>query len=285
MSFAYMRVYTGDYLKSTAQLSIVEHGAYWQLLMYCWDHDGELPTDEKTLARICHATTAGQIQAINRVLFQYFLKENGKFICKRVKKELAKSETVSQTRSAAALKRHHSAPVSRDAYAVQTDMHMQDTPYPYPESVTTTSKEKATSKPFAPTDEKLSLGADGKWHGVSEERLAVWHAAFPAVDLQAEMAKAAAWVLSNPQHKKSNYARFLNTWFAKAQDRACQPPRYPTQPSAAERRDADHHRRLQVLRVLPPDQPVAPAMHFANPFDDAFTLEDDHARLIDGSKH
>lgn len=53
----------------------------------------------------------------------------------------------------------------------------------------------------------------------------VWKAAYPAVNLEAEMAKAAAWILANPKNKKSNYARFLNSWFSKAQDSA---PRVPS---------------------------------------------------------
>lgn len=283
MSFAYMRLYTGDFRKTTARLSIVARGIYVEFLMECWDSQGGLPTDEKELKRICGARTKGEVREMWHVLRSYFVEETAQFICQRMQKEIDHAQHVSAARMASGAKGGlaKSVPGLAIAPAIGKQLHTSSASA----SVTSTSKTKTDSKPFAPTDEKLSLGADGKWHGVSEERLAVWHAAFPAVDLQAEMAKAAAWVLSNPQHKKSNYARFLNTWFAKAQDRACQPPRYPTQPSAAERRDADHHRRLQVLRVLPPDQPVAPAMHFANPFDDAFTLEDDHARLIDGSKH
>lgn len=47
-----------------------------------------------------------------------------------------------------------------------------------------------------------------------------WEAAFPAVSLDAEMAKAAAWLIANPKNAKSNYARFLTNWLTKAQDKA-----------------------------------------------------------------
>lgn len=54
--------------------------------------------------------------------------------------------------------------------------------------------------------------------------LATWESAYPAINVKAEVTKAAAWLISNPKNKKSNYARFLNAWLSKAQDTA---PRVP----------------------------------------------------------
>lgn len=47
-----------------------------------------------------------------------------------------------------------------------------------------------------------------------------WRQAYPAVNLDVELSKASAWLLANPKNAKSNYARFLTNWLAKAQDRA-----------------------------------------------------------------
>lgn len=47
-----------------------------------------------------------------------------------------------------------------------------------------------------------------------------WMKAYPAVQIDTELAKAAVWVVANPKNKKSNYARFLANWFTKAQDKA-----------------------------------------------------------------
>jgi hypothetical protein len=57
--------------------------------------------------------------------------------------------------------------------------------------------------------------------------LATWESAYPAINVQAEVTKAAAWLISNPKNKKSNYARFLNNWLSSAQDKA---PRIPVNP-------------------------------------------------------
>lgn len=44
--------------------------------------------------------------------------------------------------------------------------------------------------------------------------------AYPAVDIPAEIARAAAWLVENPANAKSNGARFLGNWLRRAQERA-----------------------------------------------------------------
>jgi hypothetical protein len=80
-------------------------------------------------------------------------------------------------------------------------------------------EEKKDLKPIAPI-EKISLDAGGKWQGIPENLATTWNEACPAVDVKAELAKAAAWIIANPKNKKSNYARFLTSWLTRAQDGA-----------------------------------------------------------------
>lgn len=62
---------------------------------------------------------------------------------------------------------------------------------------------------------------NGKWVGVTPEQLEAWKAAYGAVDIEAELKKAAAWIVSNPHlAPKSQLGRFLNTWFSRTQDRS-----------------------------------------------------------------
>ena len=53
---------------------------------------------------------------------------------------------------------------------------------------------------------------------VSENQIEVWKKAFPAVNFDIEMAKAVSWLIANPTKTKSNYTRFLNSWFTRCQD-------------------------------------------------------------------
>jgi hypothetical protein len=69
---------------------------------------------------------------------------------------------------------------------------------------------------------KAKLGFEnGRWTGVTEDQMSAWKAAYGMVDIDAELKRAAAWIASNPHlAPKTQLGRFLNTWFAKGQDRA-----------------------------------------------------------------
>lgn len=61
----------------------------------------------------------------------------------------------------------------------------------------------------------------GKWTGMTSEQLEVWKAAYPAVNVDEQIRLAAAWIVSNPNDApKSNFARFLNAWLERHQNRA-----------------------------------------------------------------
>lgn len=55
---------------------------------------------------------------------------------------------------------------------------------------------------------------------ISEDDRAGWKKAYPACDLDIEIAKALEWVKSNPaKGRKSNWRKFLTSWFSRSQDR------------------------------------------------------------------
>jgi urease accessory protein UreF len=62
---------------------------------------------------------------------------------------------------------------------------------------------------------------NGKWVGVTEQQLEAWREAFPAADIEAELRKMAAWIVSNPASApKSQLGRFVNAWLTKCQNQA-----------------------------------------------------------------
>lgn len=67
---------------------------------------------------------------------------------------------------------------------------------------------------------KVKLGfTNGKWTGITEEQIAAWKEAYGLCDVEAELKKASAWIVSNPsQAPKSNYSRFLNAWLSRQQN-------------------------------------------------------------------
>lgn len=70
---------------------------------------------------------------------------------------------------------------------------------------------------------KLKIEFDfvsGKFQNITDQNLQQWGEAFPALKIDEQIAKAAAWQLANPKNRKSNYAKFLVNWFTRAQDKA-----------------------------------------------------------------
>lgn len=91
-----------------------------------------------------------------------------------------------------------------------------------------------TTTSIAPSD--ISLDADRGWVGISETDRKTWASAYPAVAIDAELAKARAWAVANPKNRKSNWRRFLSAWLSRAQDKA--PPMRAEQAAAGSTRVA-----------------------------------------------
>ena len=62
---------------------------------------------------------------------------------------------------------------------------------------------------------------NGRWKGITKEQMEAWKEAYGAVDIDGELKKAAAWIVSNPHlAPQKQVGRFLNSWFARQQDRS-----------------------------------------------------------------
>lgn len=68
--------------------------------------------------------------------------------------------------------------------------------------------------------QQVRWDAKGGWQGISPEDLAEWRSAFPACDLQAELAAAGVWLRAHPDRaKRTNWRKFLSSWLRNAQDK------------------------------------------------------------------
>jgi predicted phage replisome organizer len=59
----------------------------------------------------------------------------------------------------------------------------------------------------------------GLFSGIPDQQVERWSDAYPALEVETELAKAAAWLQANPRKKKKNYQRFLVNWLGRAQER------------------------------------------------------------------
>lgn len=71
-----------------------------------------------------------------------------------------------------------------------------------------------------PAAARISFDPDAKcFTGIDDARMALWAAAYPAVDIPRQLAVMAAWLIENPTQRKSNYGRFITNWLTRQQDR------------------------------------------------------------------
>ena len=101
MSFAYLPLYTGDYLRDTRALTPLEHGVFLMLLMYCWDTRGPLPTDEQDCAGLANCRSNTEIDALRKILRKFFIHMEDGWYNKRMQREIEKSVNISNARSEA----------------------------------------------------------------------------------------------------------------------------------------------------------------------------------------
>jgi hypothetical protein len=92
---------------------------------------------------------------------------------------------------------------------------------------------------------------------VSQDLLALWASAYPAVDVALELTQAHAWAVANPEKRKKNWRRFLTNWMAREQERggSRRGRQAPATEETLEERAARHARDLRAMRAagrLPP---------------------------------
>ncbi len=70
--------------------------------------------------------------------------------------------------------------------------------------------------------EKLVFDYDGdsRIHGITPEQIGRWREQFPALDVEAELKAASAWLDGNRKNRKTDLRRFLTNWLIRTQDRA-----------------------------------------------------------------
>lgn len=88
----YYRRYVGDYLRDTARLSLLDHGAYNLLLDYYYADERPLPSDRNELYLMVRAMTPADRKSVDKILGLYFTLDDDGFHQKRVDHEIEVSK-------------------------------------------------------------------------------------------------------------------------------------------------------------------------------------------------
>lgn len=121
--------YPGDYLRDTAHLTMLEHGAYTLLMDYYYSTAKPLPanavTNAPTLAltsnprlyRICRAVTPQEQEAVDMVIDDFFTLQGENYHHARIDTEIEKREDISDKRRKAREARENKAPKKKATIA------------------------------------------------------------------------------------------------------------------------------------------------------------------------
>jgi len=82
----YFKFHIGDYAKKCGRLSMLEHGAYTQLIQACYDRE-RFPTLDEAIDWIW-ARSDEEIAAVKFVLGRFFTFEDGVYVQSRIKEEI-----------------------------------------------------------------------------------------------------------------------------------------------------------------------------------------------------
>lgn len=132
MSFAYLPLFTGDYLRDTRHLSTSKHGIYLLLLMHCWDQKGPVPLDEQEAAGIANCRSQDEIEALRYVISRFFVRMDDGFYNPRMQREIERSESISAARSDAGKKGYiaRSKHLPSKSQAIAKQVHLSPSPSP-----------------------------------------------------------------------------------------------------------------------------------------------------------
>lgn len=101
--------FLGDYARDTADLSLIEHGAYRVLLDHYYAQRGDMPADLMKLERVCKARSTVERQAVQDVANRFFpINGDGRRHNKRADSEIAGADAYAKAQAERAHMRWHS---------------------------------------------------------------------------------------------------------------------------------------------------------------------------------
>lgn len=110
MGLPWYAFYPGDYARDTADLSLMDHGAYRLLLDFyysnCDNSGGFLPLSFESNCRICKAYSPEEKKTVKKIINKYFVRNGNKYFHSRadleIQKQVEKHTKASQKAAAAA---------------------------------------------------------------------------------------------------------------------------------------------------------------------------------------
>ena len=143
----WMRFHVGDYLADTMHLTTFQHGVYLMLIFHCFKHHGDLPLDERELARIARVPLPLWRRHSPPVM-ALFRREKCAWRHSRIDQEIAHGEALSEKRQNAGRSGAYQKWGMANAIGQNGKSHSPARPRAR-DSTTTTTKESPRNPPQA----------------------------------------------------------------------------------------------------------------------------------------
>ena len=188
-----------DIQAKTSALTLIERGAYTELLDHYYMESGPISGDHTMLYRICRAFDKPERDAIDRVLAAYFKKtEAGKYLNRRAQEEIERADKYSEEQR------------GRSALGVAARRG---------DKKPRGNGSRKTIEDTGEVIERLPLNT-GEEFEIRESYAAELKRLYPIVDVPQTLREIRGWCIANPQKLKtvSGIRRMVNTWMTKEQN-------------------------------------------------------------------
>ena len=224
--------YPSDFLFGTSLMSNEARGVYISLL--CWEWQiGPFPNDKAAIERMVKGASSvwGEIgckfNTCDGLLFNERLEhERDKAKSKYLQKcsagslggKAKASERSSETLADATFSlERNSSERSSNQNQNQNQNQSQKNQIPEAAPPVAPTRGKPRSKPQVVG---ICWTVESGWSGITEADRSAWSRAYPACDIDRQLAAAGEWCLANPaKARKSNWRKFLTNWLTRQQDR------------------------------------------------------------------
>jgi len=219
MSHEWYPWYPALYKADTMHLTAEQDGIYRRLIDHYMETRQPLPANDAALARIAGVDMQTWTNALAIVEPFFNQGSDGLLHHKRCDLELDRQDKLSKNHSERGKKgaekrwKNQQPDSSSHALAIAESMLVDSTR----QDKTRQKEANASSAETKKIDFDFAVG---KFTGITKRQYETWCEAFPAINVDAEIRKAAVWLTANPKNRKSNYSRFLANWLTKTQDKA-----------------------------------------------------------------
>lgn len=193
----YYKRHLGDYARDTGHLSALEHGIYTLLLD--WYYINECPIPDAKAKRIAR----GNPEETQTVLGEFFIETPEGWRHARADREIAEyKEKADRNREAGKL----------GGRPKKTQTVSERNP-----DITLATSHKPLEEQEQAAEITIPL-VDGTEHPVTASEVSEYRAAYPRIDVLAELRKARAWCVGNPAQRKTRrgVGKFVNGWLSRA---------------------------------------------------------------------